>query len=198
MAVPENIRFRPMTLRDAAEVYHLGERVFHSESFPQLYRTWDAFEVTEMLATADDLCIVAEELEAGAAGAGAEAEEKDKDKEKEKAPGTIVGFVFGSITEKRKREQSCGMLGWVGVAPSHQRRNIGTVMVHKLFQIFLEEGIQLVIADTPMENVPAIRFLQRMGFGQPVSHVRTCVRAWGGKGWRWSLCVWESWLCVVM
>lgn len=129
-----------------------------------------------MLATADDLCIVAEEVAADAAAStsntngGSSGEDKDK---AANAPGTIVGFVFGSITEKRKREQSCGMLGWVGVAPSHQRSNIGTVMVHKLFNIFLEEDIHLVIADTPMENVPAIRFLQRMGFGQPVSHVST-------------------------
>jgi ribosomal protein S18 acetylase RimI-like enzyme len=161
VSVPEHIRFRQMELRDAAAVFHLGESVFHSESFPQLYRTWDAFEVTEMLATSDETCLVAEEIDPSAA-ASSEAPVASK----------IVGFVFGHITEKRKREQSSGMLGWVAVAPSHQRRNIGTVLVHKLLTILLEEGIKLVIADTPMENVPAIRFLQRMGFGSPVSHVR--------------------------
>jgi ribosomal protein S18 acetylase RimI-like enzyme len=168
VAVPESIRFRPMELRDAAAVYHLGEEIFHSDSFPQLYRTWDAFEVTEMLATSDETCIVAEEIDPAAAATAA----SSGDAAAAPPASKIVGFVFGHITEKRKREQSSGMLGWVGVAPSHQRRNIGTVLVHKLFSILLEEGINLVIADTPMENVPAIRFLQRMGFGSPVSHVR--------------------------
>jgi len=173
VAVPEHIRFRQMELRDAAAVYHLGEEVFHSESFPQLYRTWDAFEVTEMLATSDESCIVAEEIDPAAAMvASASFGGGDAAAAHTPPASKIVGFVFGHITEKRKREQSSGMLGWVGVAPSHQRRNIGTVLVHKLFSILLEEGISLVIADTPMENVPAIRFLQRMGFGSPVSHVR--------------------------
>jgi ribosomal protein S18 acetylase RimI-like enzyme len=56
----------------------------------------------------------------------------------------------------------------VGVAPSHQRRNIGTVLAHKLFEAFLEDGISLIVADTPMENTPAIQFLHRMGFATPV------------------------------
>ena len=59
----------------------------------------------------------------------------------------------------------------VGVAPSHQRKNIGTILVSKLFNLFLEEDIKLIIADTPQENTPAIRFLERMGFATPVSHV---------------------------
>jgi hypothetical protein len=36
--------------------------VFNSSSFPQLYRTWDPFEVTETLAADAELCLVAEEV----------------------------------------------------------------------------------------------------------------------------------------
>ena len=161
LSVPHNIKFRQMELKDAASVFHLGEEVFNADTFPQLYRTWDAFEVTEMLATDSELCIIAEEVDGSSEGAEADGSKG----------GRIVGFAFGSITEKRKREHSCGLLGWVGVAPSHQRKNVGTILVSKLFNLFLEEDIRLIIADTPQENTPAIRFLERMGFDSPVSHV---------------------------
>ncbi len=163
-----------------------------ADSFPQLYRTWDAFEVIENLGGDGELCLVAEELlesdsngtaaAAGAAGAAAAAVAGNADDGDDTAPALahpqsqIVGFIFGSITEKRKREHSCGLLGWVGVAPSHQRRNIGTVLAHKLFEQFLEDGISLIVADTPMENTPAIQFLHRMGFATPVYHVSHRVR----------------------
>ncbi len=162
VTVDHNLRFRTMQLKDAAAVFHLGEEVFHADFFSQLYRTWDAFEVLEMVGDESELCIIAEELVGDAATEPSSSLANKSN---------IVGFIFGSITEKRKREHSCGLLGWVGVRPSHQRRNIGTVMAHKLFQLFLEDGISLIVADTPFENSPAIRYLQRMGFDTPVYHV---------------------------
>lgn len=33
----------------------------------------------------------------------------------------IVGFVLGSITEKRKADESCGYVSWVAVAEDFQR-----------------------------------------------------------------------------
>jgi len=173
VTVPENMRFRQMELRDAAAVFHLGEEVFNADSFPQLYRTWDAFEVIENLGGDGELCLVAEELLESPGNGTAAAADGGGDAAAAAAAvahpqSRIVGFIFGSITEKRKREHSCGLLGWVGVAPSHQRRNIGTVLAHKLFELFLEDGISLIVADTPMENTPAIQFLHRMGFATPV------------------------------
>lgn len=169
VAVPENMHFRQMELRDAAAVFHLGEQIFNADSFPQLYRTWDAFEVIENPDGDGELCLVAEEvLEGSSSGILPTGEGGPGHLHPH---GRIVGFIFGSITEKRKQEHSCGLLGWVGVAPSHQRRNIGTVLAHKLFEAFLEEGISLIVADTPKENTPAIQFLHRMGFATPVYHV---------------------------
>jgi hypothetical protein len=33
-----------------------------------------------------------------------------------------VGFVLATIAEKRKKEQSCGYLGWVAVSEGYQRK----------------------------------------------------------------------------
>lgn len=133
-----------------------------------------------------ELCLVAEELlegtgngtTAAAAAAVIGGGEGDAAAAPAHPQSRIVGFIFGSITEKRKREHSCGLLGWVGVAPSHQRRNIGTVLAHKLFEAFLEDGISLIVADTPMENTPAIQFLHRMGFATPVYRKSFCLVCW--------------------
>lgn len=57
----------------------------------------------------------------------------------------IVGFVLGSITEKRKKDQSCGYLCWVAVRASYRRRGIGTILVKKMMHLFWEEGIRQVI-----------------------------------------------------
>ncbi|MCB9640939.1 MAG: hypothetical protein H6727_18735 [Myxococcales bacterium] len=40
------VTVREMEIDDLASVFHLGEKLFTSESYPILYRTWDAYEVT--------------------------------------------------------------------------------------------------------------------------------------------------------
>lgn len=46
----------------AAKCFHLGESVFRSDTFPQLYRTWDSFEITDTLSSDPELCLIAEEV----------------------------------------------------------------------------------------------------------------------------------------
>jgi len=41
-------------------VISLGEELFTSEEFPILYRTWDAYEVTDYFTSDPDYCLVAE------------------------------------------------------------------------------------------------------------------------------------------
>jgi len=41
------VNIRQMEIDDIGSVYHLGEKLFTSEEFPILYRTWDAYEVTD-------------------------------------------------------------------------------------------------------------------------------------------------------
>ena len=51
---------REMEVDDISSVYHLGEKLFTNEEFPILYRTWDAFEVTESFTSDPTYCLVAE------------------------------------------------------------------------------------------------------------------------------------------
>lgn len=41
------VTIRQMDIDDIGPVYHLGDELFTSEEFPILYRTWDAYEVTD-------------------------------------------------------------------------------------------------------------------------------------------------------
>ena len=38
-----DVSIRQMEVDDIASVYHLGEKLFTSEEFPILYRTWDPY-----------------------------------------------------------------------------------------------------------------------------------------------------------
>lgn len=51
------------------------------------------------------------------------------------------------------------------------RQGIGTQLVGRMEEMFIEEGMRTVVADTPETNMPARCFLEGLGFGSPVSHV---------------------------
>jgi len=54
------VNIREMSIDDIAPVYHLGERLFTSELYPYLYRTWDEWEVIGLYNTDPEYCLVAE------------------------------------------------------------------------------------------------------------------------------------------
>jgi len=54
------ITIREMNLDDLAPVYHLGEKLFTALEVPNLYRTWDEYELVELFSSDSDLCLVAE------------------------------------------------------------------------------------------------------------------------------------------
>lgn len=91
------VNIRVMDIGDVAAVYHLGERLFTSEAFPILYRTWDTYEVTHSYEIDPELCLVAENPE-----------------------GEIVGFALGTTFEKARSPWIYGYLSWLGVAPEYQ------------------------------------------------------------------------------
>ena len=55
-----NVEIRQMEIDDLPEVFHLGEKLFTSEDAPNLYRTWDEYEVTGLFHNETELCLVAE------------------------------------------------------------------------------------------------------------------------------------------
>lgn len=141
------IDVREMELEDLAPVFDLGEKLFTSEAWPNLYRTWDDYELIEMFAADREMCLVAE------------------------LDDTIVGFVLGTIIEKRRSPWTYGYVVWLGVSPQHAGMGIGKRLVESLIDIFIENGARIVLADTDAKNLPAIRFFDRMGFDSKRDHV---------------------------
>jgi ribosomal protein S18 acetylase RimI-like enzyme len=140
---------REMEIDDLSAVYHLGEKLFTSEEFPILYRTWDPYEVTDYFSTDPEYCLVAET-------------------EDER----IVGFVLANMIEKEGTAwKKYGYLTWIGVDEAFQRTNLGQRLYNKIEDTFQKEGARMVIADTDAENQGALLFLNAMGFSERAQHV---------------------------
>jgi ribosomal protein S18 acetylase RimI-like enzyme len=142
------IEIRPMEIDDLSAVYHLGEQLFTSDEFPILYRTWDPWEVTDYFTSDSDYCLVAE------------------------ADGVIVGFILGNTIEKEGTAwKKYGYMSWIGVAVDFQQLNLGQRLYNRLEDLFEEEGVRMVIADTDAGNEKAIEFMKTVGFSISAEHV---------------------------
>ncbi len=141
---------RQMEIDDISSVYRLGEKLFSSDEFPILYRTWDPYEVTEYFSSNPDYCLVAE-TETG---------------------GKIVGFILATTVEKEGTAwKKYGYLSWIGVDEAFQRTKLGLRLYRELEKRLLEDGVRMVIADTEAENEAAITFFKRVGFSNSGQHV---------------------------
>lgn len=139
------VKIRPMEIDDLPAVFHLGEKLFTSERYPSLYRTWDEWEVTGLFNTDSDFCLIAEVQD------------------------EIAGFVLG--TTLQKVSWTYGYIIWLGVNPKFQRRGIAERLVDKLIDTMVKEGVRLVFCDTDPSNTPALRFFTGKGFGNAREHV---------------------------
>jgi len=142
------VAIRQMDIDDVAAVYHLGERLFTSEEFPILYRTWDAYEVADYFTSDPDYCLVAE------------LEER------------VVGFILGTTIEKEGTAwKKYGYVSWIGVDEAFQRTNLARRLYARLEDRLEEEGVRMIIADTEGNNETAIAFFEAMGFSPRSEHV---------------------------
>ena len=138
-----------MEIDDISAVYHLGERLFTSEEYPILYRTWDQFEVTDYFTSDPDYCLVAEN-------------ERD---------GKIVGFAIGTTIEKEGTAwKKYGYLSWIGVHDDFQRTGLGRRLYRRLEQKLRKSGARMIIADTETENHDALSFFNTIGFSVSRQH----------------------------
>ncbi len=144
---PLPVTVREMELEDLAKVYQLGERLFTAERWPNLYRTWDEYEVIELFATDGETCLVAE------------------------LDGKVVGFALGTLIEKRRSAWTYGYLLWLGVDPDVGHRGVAGRLVDRLRELFIEQGARMILVDTAAENHDAISFFQGQGFGNETAHV---------------------------
>jgi ribosomal protein S18 acetylase RimI-like enzyme len=139
---------RQMEIDDISAVYRLGERLFTSDEFPILYRTWDPYEVTDYFTSDPSYCLVAE------------------------VDGKIVGFILATTIEKEGTAwKKYGYLSWIGVDEAYQGTNLGFRLYRRLEEKLREDGVRMVIADTEAENEKAIAFFAALGFLLSREHV---------------------------
>jgi ribosomal protein S18 acetylase RimI-like enzyme len=142
-----NIDIRQMEIDDVASVFHLGEELFTAEEVPTLYRTWDEYEVLTLFQGDPEYCLVAE------------------------CDDKIIGFCLGTTIEKNHSAWKYGHLVWLGVTLDYQRYGIAGKLFNSFRDVMLESGVRMLLVDTEADNLPAIKFFKKKGFGNPEKHV---------------------------
>ncbi len=138
-----------MQLKDLPAVFALGERIFTAEKLPTLYRSWDEHEIVTLFGSDEETCLVAEAQE----------------------PDRIVGFALGRIMEKPGSAWRYGWLEWLGVEPTLKRSGIASRLLNRLTELFIEGEARIMLVDTDEDNVDALAFFRKNGFGQELRHV---------------------------
>ncbi len=144
-----NVSVRQMAIDDIATVFHLGERLFTARSAPNLFRTWDEYEVINFFQNDSEYCLVAEN-------------EEDE---------LIVGFVLGTTVTKSHSAWKYGYLVWLGVDPDFHEAGIASKLFNKFRDLMLDDGVRMMLVDSEADNLPALHFFRKMGFGHPQEHI---------------------------
>lgn len=142
------IELRDMEIDHLPVVFHLGERTFTSD-IPNLYRTWDEYEVTGLFTTEPEFCLVAEE----------------------RGSGRVVGFAMGTTVTKPRSPWKYGYLVWMSVDAEFQQLGIGERLVRRLTDRMVERGVRILMVDTDAKNARALAFFKAQGFEHPHKHV---------------------------
>jgi GNAT superfamily N-acetyltransferase len=112
-----------------------------------MYRTWDAYEVVGLFQSDTEFCLVAE------------------------AEDRLVGFLLGTTIIKSRSAWKYGYLIWLGVHPDAQQHGVAEKLFLKFKEIMIDHGIRMLIVDTSAENLPALHFFRKQGFGHPQQHI---------------------------
>ncbi len=138
---------RQMEIDDLAAVFHLGERLFTAREAPNLYRTWDEYEVVSLFQSDAEFCLVAEEDD------------------------QIVGFALGTTVTKSHSAWKYGYLVWLGIDPTYHGQGIASKLFYRFRDLMLANGARILLVDTEADNLPALYFFRKMGFGNPQEHI---------------------------
>ena len=142
-----NLTIREMDIDDLATVFHLGEKLFTARHAPNLYRTWDEYEVLTLFQSDPEFCLVAEVDE------------------------EIIGFALGTTIAKSHSAWKYGHLVWLGVEPGLQRHGVAVKLFNQFRDLMLENGVRMLLVDTEADNLAALHFFRRIGFGSPEEHI---------------------------
>lgn len=142
-----NVTVRQMEIDDLAAVFHLGEKLFTARDVPNLYRTWDEYEVVSLFQSDSEFCLVAETDE------------------------EIVGFALGTTVTKAHSAWKYGHLVWLGTDPGYQGEGVATKLFNRFRDLMIENGVRILLVDSEADNLPALHFFRKMGFGSPQEHI---------------------------
>ena len=138
---------RQMEIDDLPTVFHLGEQLFKAEVVPNLYRTWDDYEVAAFFLGDSEFCLVAE------------------------VEDRLAGFLLGTTVVKGRSAWKYGYLEWLGVDPSLHGLGIGERLFQHFRRLMLKNGVNILLVDSEADNIPALRFFRKMGFRHPRQHI---------------------------
>lgn len=141
------IEVREMELEDLHRVFALGEQLYTASRWPNLYRTWEEYELVDYFLSDGDTCLVAE------------------------VDGELAGFAIGTIIEKRRSAWTYGYLAWLGVDPRFKRAGVATRLLRRMTELFVDLGARMLLVDTAADNHEALAFFHRQGFGHEQEHV---------------------------
>src|SRR5213594_3796913 len=103
--------------------------------------------------------------------------------------GKVVGFITGyerkGIPEEVLRTWKAARVGYVdlmAVDPAHRRKGIGTRLLDTLLEHFRRERINLVLLDVPVEQMPAVKLYEKIGFNVRALHMRKYLENGAGAG----------------
>ena len=142
-----NVTIREMEIDDLASVFHLGEQLFTAQEVPNLFRTWDEYEVITLYQGDPEFCLVAE------------------------VEDRIVGFALGTTITKSRSAWKYGHLVWLGVDPALHRQGLAEKLFSQFQDLMLEDGVRMLLVDSEADNLPALHFFRKMGFGNPQEHI---------------------------
>ncbi len=145
-----NIFVRQMVIDDLAAVFHLGEKLFTARDVPNLFRTWDDYEVINFFQNDSEYCLVAET---------------------DDSEDGIIGFVLGTTVTKNRSAWKYGYLVWLGVDPEFHEAGVGSKLFHRFRDLMLAQGVRMLLVDSEADNLAALRFFRKMGFGHPQEHI---------------------------
>ncbi|MEW5722200.1 MAG: GNAT family N-acetyltransferase [Thermodesulfobacteriota bacterium] len=151
------VTIREMEIDDLAAVFHLGEKLFTARQVPNLYRTWDEHEIVQLFDTDREFCLVAE------------------------AEDRLVGFALGTTVEKSRSAWKYGLLIWLGVEPEFQRHGVGARLFNQFRDLMATQGVRMLVVDTEADNLPALHFFRKLGFGKPEQHIYLSLNMAGVK-----------------
>jgi len=119
-----NVSIRQMEIDDIAIIFHLGEQLFTAREVPNLYRTWDEYELISLFQSDAEFCLVAE------------------------VEDRIVGFALGTTITKSRSAWKYGHLVWLGVDPALRRQGLAEKLFSHFQDLMLEDGVRMLVVDS--------------------------------------------------